>query len=147
MAKSIKKEENKLLIPRVVDNTVSNGAGKFDKEVFLELFEYNGGSITKTSRDLQVGPSTVYYHMKKDPDFKASIDEIRYIIVDVAEEALIKKIQEGNIEAIKFALKYLGQDRGYMAIQQINLQTPELIIDGFDEFVEAEDTDFDDIEE
>ena len=62
--------------------------------------------------------------MKEDPEFAAKVDAIREAQKDFVEDALIKKIAEGDTKAIIFASKCLLKDRGYNEKQQIDVNLP-----------------------
>lgn len=56
-----------------------------------------------------IGRSTVYRWKQSDSDFSSELEDAlwrgRHRVTDMAESALIKKIQEGNVQGIVFWLK------------------------------------------
>lgn len=80
---------------------------KLQKELFLKKLEEMpviSAACTKTN----IPKANIYRWKKEDPDFKVRLDEAlkkgKDSMCDVAEYQLFKKVQEGNLAAIKYFL-------------------------------------------
>lgn len=90
------------------------------KKGFIEAYKKTFGNITKACEAAEISRGTYYFWMKEDKEFKGIIDttEPDELFLDIAENALVKKIQDGDITAIIFSLKTKGKKRGYIERQQ-----------------------------
>lgn len=86
---------------------------KENKEMFLKALEKTLGIISAACKESGVKRETYYSWIKKDPDFKAKVDELYEYQVDFVEHQLFKKIKAGSERAILFYMKYKGRNRGY----------------------------------
>lgn len=93
---------------QLIDNT---------KEQFLELLasKKSGGSISAASSLAGVSRQTIYNWRMEDRSFDQAIihamQEGKTQIADLAEQALIKRIEAGDTTAVIFTLKTLRSDR------------------------------------
>lgn len=69
-----------------------------------EVSVKKGGNVSQICKVLKISRYTFYYHYKKDNKFKQIYDDACEEIVDFAESALIKKVNEGSNRAIEFFL-------------------------------------------
>lgn len=88
-----------------------------DKKKFLDALSESGGKIGKAC---QASGVTYYYYEKyydSDPEFAQLCDYAMraqgVAELDEVEDALMKKIRNGDTTAIIFYLKTKGKDRGY----------------------------------
>lgn len=87
-----------------------------NKKKFLESLSapHSAGNISYACKKTGLSRQTIYNWQNEDKEFKAEmekcIQEGKSSIADLAEEALVKKIKEGNITAIIFTLKSLRRD-------------------------------------
>lgn len=72
------------------------------------------GNISATAEALGVTRWTIYTRIKDNAALGAICTDARESLIDVAESALLKLINEGNVAAIIFALKTQGKSRGYV---------------------------------
>jgi hypothetical protein len=70
------------------------------------------GFISAASKHLGCSEGTVRTYIKKYEVARTAVDEARERMIDYAEGALYKQIQEGNTTAIIFFLKTQGRRRG-----------------------------------
>lgn len=84
------------------------------KKVFLDAFRNNLGIITHTCDAVDVNRSTFYRWQAEDLDFAAQLNEIDEYQIDFLENALFKRVKEGDTTAIIFGLKCKGKKRGWM---------------------------------
>ncbi len=57
---------------------------------------------------------TLYNWIEKDEDLLDVQTQAREALLDLAESQLYKKIEEGDLTSIIFALKTIGKRRGYI---------------------------------
>ena len=91
------------------------------KEAFIQAYKDSFGNITVATKNIGVTRQTYYDWLKSDEEFKAVIEAIEPddLIVDFAENALMKKISKGDTTAIIFTLKTKGKKRGYVERQEV----------------------------
>jgi len=83
-----------------------------EQKLFLETYEQQLGilsvSLTRSgvSRDKYLG-------WMNNPTFKKKVEEINETSIDFVENQLLRKIGEGDLQAIQFYLKTKGKKRGY----------------------------------
>lgn len=71
------------------------------------------GNISATADALGVTRQAIHLRINESDELAAICTEARESLIDVAESALLKLINEGNVAAIIFALKTQGRARGY----------------------------------
>ncbi len=86
---------------------------KKHKKLLLEALERSLGIVTPACKDVGISRNQFYIYYNTDPDFKAAVDDINEITIDFVENQLLKKIKEGENQAILFFMKYKGRKRGY----------------------------------
>jgi hypothetical protein len=84
------------------------------KEKLLEACEKNMGLISYACAAAGLSRQTFYDYYRIDPEFKRRYDELEVRNTDMVELALMKKIQQGDTQAILFYLKTKGRKRGFM---------------------------------
>lgn len=96
------------------------------KENFLLALEKSGGIITPAAQNAKVSRQTIFHWRKEDADFNAKvtakIEEVTEMVLDVAEAALMKNIQNGDMNAIKFYLSTKGRGRGYSLRYDVDME-------------------------
>lgn len=94
------------------------------KEDYLKAAELTMGCVREACRKAHISHATYYNYMREDPEFAKKVDAIREAQKDFVEDALIKKIAEGDTKAILWASKCLLKDRGYNEKTQIDVNMP-----------------------
>ena len=89
------------------------------KAKMLKALEKSLGVVTSACKMANVGRTTYYEWLDKDPEFKKAVDDFNNIALDFAESKLYELIQEGNVTATIFYLKTKGKKRGYIERQEI----------------------------
>lgn len=84
-----------------------------------EAIELNGGLLSFAARSLGISRSALSERIKKNPDLAAFVQEIREETLDKAENQLIIAMESGDIQAIKFMLRNLGKERGYIERREL----------------------------
>lgn len=90
------------------------------KEAFLLALEKSAGVITPAAKAVGVSREAISQWRREDKDFDDKIRAVNDIALDFAETALMKNIQAGDTQAIKFYLSTKGRDRGYVEKQVID---------------------------
>lgn len=90
------------------------GSKKSRQRAFLDAFVNCNFNISKACKEIGIGRSVVYHRWEKDEHFKAALAEVVEQKLDLIEEALVKKINDGDTTATIFALKTIGKARGYV---------------------------------
>lgn len=98
------------------------------KKAMIDAMHKNLGVVTTACKIVGIGRNTHYEWLKKDPEYKQSIEESGEIALDFAESQLHKRIQAGSDTAIIFFLKTQGKKRGYVERQEIQQKQDENII-------------------
>ena len=106
--------------------SISNKA-EIKKKAFLEAFKKTFGNVSASCEAVGMSRTQYYRYMKNDAEFKEEIDliEPNELILDFAENALMKRIASGDTTAIIFTLKTKGKKRGYIEKQEIGLTSVE----------------------
>jgi transposase-like protein len=98
-------------------NKATEGKIKKKAKLLDILSTERGATITYCAKKLGVDFTTIFYWRKEDEEFNKKVDELltsqRNAIVDLAENKLMKKINEDDTTCIIFALKTIGRERGY----------------------------------
>jgi hypothetical protein len=94
---------------------------KILKKAFIDAYKKTFGNISQSCKRIKISRQTYYNWMEKDEEFKKQLDgvEPEEVFIDFAENALVKRIQEGDTTAIIFTLKTKGKKRGYIERQEI----------------------------
>jgi hypothetical protein len=87
---------------------------KFTVERMIEAIAAAKGLVSPAARILRCSPTTVKRYIAQHPTVAQAVKDERDQVLDVAELALYKKIQDGEGWAVCFALKTIGKDRGYV---------------------------------
>lgn len=109
------------------------------KKAFIDAYRKSFGNITQACSLVDLSRNRYYEWLKEDAEFAQLIKEIEpnEILVDFAENALIKKINEGDTTAIIFTLKTKGKKRGYIEKSEVDIKSTEevkpIILFGDDE--------------
>ena len=71
------------------------------------------------ARSLNVHPKIIYTRLKKSPDLKEFLDNLRETELDLTEQKLRDAIMNGEPWAITLKLKTQGKARGYVERQEV----------------------------
>lgn len=107
---------------------------------FLEIFEKQGCRITISCEKAKIHRSTYYDWLSKNPKFVSAVETMIEKFKDFVEGEIIKHLQKGDSNMLKFYAKTKLKDRGYVERQEIltdvrvrKQATPEEV-DMFNEF-------------
>lgn len=86
------------------------------KKGFIEAYAQTFGNITNSCKAVGICRQTFYNWKLNDPDFVAELNAIEpeEQLMDLVEDKLVKKINEGDITALIFVAKTKGKKRGYI---------------------------------
>ena len=85
----------------------------------LEALEKTLGVVTTASKMVGIERTTHYKWMSNDKDYKAKVEDLQEVVLDFAESALHKMVENHNPAATLFLLKTKGKKRGYIERQEI----------------------------
>lgn len=85
------------------------------------------GNVSAAARGLGVGRATLYRRIAESPGLQEVLADAREELVDLAETMLRRNVMDGNMQAIMFALRTLGKNRGY--VERTVTTTENLAVD------------------
>lgn len=83
-----------------------------DEEIAFAIIDC-GGYISAIAKTLGCKTEAIRSAINGNPDLKEMLYEQREELLDNAERGLVKAVQAGKLDAIKFVLSRLGRNRGY----------------------------------
>lgn len=83
------------------------------KKAMLQALEKTMGVVSDASRLAKIDRKTHYNWLKSDKNYAEYVQDLENRMVDFAESALLKLIEQGNTTSIIFFLKCKGKKRGY----------------------------------
>lgn len=98
---------------------------RFTAQQVADALTATHGFVTAASKSLGMSDQGVRNYIKKYDVVRQACDDAREKMIDYAEGALYKQIQEGNITAIIFFLKTQGRKRGNGYSERTEIVTPE----------------------
>ena len=110
-----KKRKANKAVPKVDGRTTrpESDVTKLNKEKALKALREAHGRVHVAAEICGVHHSNIYDYINCDEDFKKEVDAIRERLLDLTELKLIKKINGGDFQSIKYFLDSKGQSRGY----------------------------------
>lgn len=92
------------------------------KKQFLEALANGRGNVSVACVAVNISRQTFYRWRDSDKDFAEAVENIRESLIDKAEDALMRRIDEGDTTSIIFYLKTQGKKRGYIEKQELNVK-------------------------
>lgn len=89
------------------------------KKAMLDALEKTLGVVTTAAKMVGIERTTHYKWMESDKDYKANVEDLQDVVLDFAESALHKMVENHNPAATLFLLKTKGKKRGYVERQEI----------------------------
>jgi hypothetical protein len=83
-------------------------------EVIKAIQDCHGLVHLAARSKLRCSPQTVYNYINRYPKIKEALDNERPYSTDIAEDRLLRALNEGQAWAIKFYLATIGKDRGFV---------------------------------
>ena len=100
-------------------------AERFTAQQVADALTAGHGFVSVAAKSLSTTDQTIRDYMKRYAVVKQACEDAREKMIDYAEGALYKQIQEGNITAIIFFLKTQGRKRGNGYSERTEIVTPE----------------------
>lgn len=85
----------------------------------IKALEKCMGVVTTAAKKVGIERTTHYRWMKDDDQYKNQVEDIQNVVLDFAESALYKMVENHNPAATLFLLKTKGKKRGYIERQEI----------------------------
>lgn len=95
------------------------------KEAFVKAYRETLGVIKYACEQVSISRRTFYNWLEADEEFRQAVEDVNEESLDFAENALKKKIREGDTTSIIFYLKTKGKKRGYIERTEIDATTSE----------------------
>lgn len=96
-----------------------------NKELFIIAYRESLGVIKHACDKANICRQTYYNWLEADEEFRQAVEDVNEESVDFAENALKKKIREGDTTSIIFYLKTKGKKRGYIERTEIDATMSE----------------------
>ena len=96
-----------------------------NKENFIRAYRESLGVIKHACEKADISRRTYYNWLENDEEFKQAVEDIGEEAIDFAENALKKKIREGDTTATIFYLKTKGKKRGYIERTEVDATIDE----------------------
>jgi hypothetical protein len=93
---------------------------KVKKNEFLINFPKLNYNITRTCKAVGISYDTFKIWQVDDEKFKNHLDYFKENLIDLAENVLIDKLKDNDIQAAMFVLKTLGKKRGWGGVNDTN---------------------------
>lgn len=114
--------------PSSADTELITRAGKRIKvtdEEFAIMLEKAGGFKTRVAKQLGITLSAVCHRIKRSEYLREQCKSIEETVLDMAEAALLKAVNEGEAWAITFVLKCKGKKRGWVERSELAFANAE----------------------
>ena len=89
------------------------------KQAMVQAMEKSLGIVTTACKSVGISRDSHYRWMRDDEEYRAQIESIESMALDLAESKLHEQIVEGNTACIIFFLKTKGKKRGYVEKQEV----------------------------
>ena len=100
------------------------------KKAMIEALEKTLGVVTTAAKMVGIERTTHYKWMENDAEYKANVDDVQNVVLDFAESALHKMVENHNPAATLFLLKTKGKKRGYIEKIEVDQDT-KMEVSGF----------------
>lgn len=114
--------------PSSADTELITRGGKKIKvtdEEFAIMLEKAGGFKTRVAKQLGITLSAVCHRIKRSEYLREQCKSIEETVLDMAEAALLKAVNEGEAWAITFVLKCKGKKRGWVERSELAFANAE----------------------
>lgn len=95
------------------------GRPRYTVAQVIQALDDTKGMVYLAARRLGCSHTTVYNYARRHPTVQLAIDANRGVMLDTAEVALWKGIQDGESWAVQFALRTIGRNRGYVERKEV----------------------------
>ena len=94
--------------------------------IIIDSLERHEGNVDAVSQELSIAYSALHLHVEHTPELRALCIVHRESILDEAEKQLRTAVKAGNQTQVRFALRTLGRDRGYVERSEKDIRTQEI---------------------
>jgi hypothetical protein len=95
------------------------------KKAMIKALEQSLGIVTTAAKMVGIERQSHYRWLEEDPKYKAAVDSIADMALDMAESSLHHQINERVPASTIFYLKTKGKRRGYIEKQEIGFTDNE----------------------
>lgn len=125
MNKTTKKlpKTTKMVVKKQRDLTNITNVKKLSVNKIIKAIPKSGGNMTLIAKRCGVTRPAVYQfidRLKDRDDIRFLINQERESLVDVGEAMLMKKVNDGDVGAIRFLLQTQGKARGYVLRSEVD---------------------------
>ena len=93
----------------------------YKEEDIIEAIKGTGGIISTIAKKLNCSWTAADKYTSNWESTKKCLEDERETVLDLAESAVIREIQNGDIQAAKYMLSTKGKRRGYTEKQEIEM--------------------------
>ena len=98
------------------------------KKALLEALKKSNGIIYKACDRVGVSRQLYYIYTKEDKSFKDEAESIIQRQIDIVEEKMLSRIEDGSDKLIEFYMSTKGKHRGYKRTQEVEVQEKKKVI-------------------
>jgi hypothetical protein len=98
---------------------MKQNATAIKKRAMIEALEKTLGVVTTAAKMVGIDRVTHYRWLEADEEYRENVDDVQNVVLDFAESALHKMVENHNPAATLFLLKTKGKKRGYIERQEI----------------------------
>lgn len=99
-------------------------------QTIAKAYSQSNAKLGETAALLGVSRKWLFSRIKRDEDLQAMMEDAIELILDRAENALERLVEQGDVRAIKFTLETKGRKRGYGSALELlgNISKPITLV-------------------
>ena len=82
-----------------------------DETEIVQALHDGRGNLSRAAAQLNVSRTFLYEKLKKNEELRTELMHAREQLCDMAEDVLIKHLEEGNLKAAVFVLQHIGRHK------------------------------------
>ena len=86
---------------------------KISRQAYEDSITRRHGNISNVARELGITRQAVYSALKRWPDLRVVLEDVRETLLDELEDRLMQRARSGDLRAITFFLRTQGKERGW----------------------------------
>lgn len=94
---------------------------RHDDQTIIDAIVKYEGNVSAVARALNTSRSRLHERIKATPALTEALADAREMMLDEAENSLMRAIRTGEGWAVCFALKTVGRSRGYIETRQVEV--------------------------
>ena len=99
----------------------------FPHQLIIYVLEHNDGKVRQSVEHMEVKYADFHMHLEQSINLQTVVARYRAEMIDLAEEKLRDKLNNGEMRAIEFTLDRLGKTRGYS--KELTVLSPDQAAD------------------